>query len=1168
MNKSIKFLLWVLLPVSFMGCTGTGRNDNAPRRLELFFLGHDSKHHDSEQLADILRQAYAHEGINITYSTNPDALASEELKRYDGLIVYANHDSITSAQEKGLLDFVKSGKGFIPLHCASFCFRNSDEVVALIGGQFKNHGTGSFSAEIIKPDHPAMQGVTAFTTEWDETYVHDKLADDITVLMERVDSTHREPYTWVKEYGKGRVFYTAFGHDERTFRNPGFIQLVRSGIRWAVGEEAVKKMEAYAVAKPLYEEGRMPNYERRDPPPRYQLPLTPEESQTLTQVPIGFKLELFASEPDIRKPIAMDWDEKGRLWIVETVDYPNTVRNDKGEGDDRITICEDTDGDGKADKFTVFAEGLNIPTGFAFVNGGIVVSQAPQFLFLKDTDGDDKADVREVWIDGWGTFDTHAGPSNLLYGIDNQVWGTVGYSGFEGTIGGKPFKFGAGVYRFDGQAKHFEYLGNTTNNTWGLGFSEDFDVFISTANNEHSDFFAIPQRYYEKGNLHERGIEKIDAHYNMHVITDELRQVDVHGGFTAATGHSLYTARAFPQEYWNRIAFVSEPTGRLVHRNVLEQVGSGFKEKGDGWNILASADNWFGPVSAKVGPDGALWVLDWYNFVIQHNPTPQGFDNGAGNAYIDPLRDNTRGRIYRLVHEDAKRYKPVVLDRKRPKTLVSALKNDNLFWRLTAQRLLVELGDQSVKDDLFALIANKSVDKVNVNGAALHAIWTLHGLGLLDGSDQESLDAVVGALKHPAPGVRRAAIQTLPIAVNGMAQTLMDAGVLQDTDLRVRLAAILALSDAPSSQPIGQAIFAATQQPENVGDKWISHALLIAGAVHRQTFMDEYHQQKGHLDLSNADGSLAEQIFAGTRMKVLPLNTDRGSTIGGRQIPDLIDQEVSFVADVKSDEASAQGVLLSHGDDRNGYAVYVKEGHVYFQVNQNGRKAIIHSSEALSAAYTVKASLLTDGRMRLSLNGQQVAEGEIRGLFTETPPGTIRIGHNRQRRGGDDTDRIPNVGDYPDDFDFSGSLTNARLVIVNTKLPEVAEVGAVDGVVTIKPIVGEMKYDVTRITAKAGETLKIIFENSDHMQHNLLILKPGTLEKVGAAADELAKQPNGVELQYVPNTPDVLFNTPLVDPEGRYELVFKVPDTPGDYPFICTFPGHWRIMQGVMKVTK
>ena len=1161
-------MLLAVAAVVLWSCGGQTRDDG-PRRLELFFLGHESKHHDSEMLAGILAQEYTRDGMNITYSTDPEDLTREDLKRYDGLILYANHDSITDAQATALLDYVKSGKGFIPLHSGSYCFRNSPEVVALIGGQFKSHGGGEFSAEIVKPEHPALEGVTEFTTEWDETYVHDHIADDIEVLMERVDSTGREPYTWVKEYGKGRVFYTAFGHDERTFRNPGFLQLVKSGIRWAVGEAAVQKMDAYTIAEPTYEEARMPNYERRDPAPRYQHPLTPEESQTLAQVPVGFKLELFASEPDIQKPIAMDWDEKGRLWVVETVDYPNTVRNDNSEGDDRITILEDTDGDGKADKFTVFADKLNIPTSFTFANGGIIVAQAPEFLFLKDTDGDDVADVREVLIDGWGTYDTHAGPSHLQYGLDNKIWGTVGYSGFEGTIGGKPFQFGAGVYQFDADASNFEFLGNTSNNTWGLGFSENFDVFISTANNEHSDFFAIPARYYEKANLRERGIQKIDGHYNMHVLTKELRQVDVHGGFTAAAGHSLYTARSFPQEYWNRAAFISEPTGRLVHRHFLEQVGSGFVEKGDGWNMVASSDNWFGPVVAKVGPDGALWVSDWYNFIIQHNPTPDGFENGDGNAYIDPLRDNTKGRIYRIVHEDAKKYKPLNLNPNRPGTLVDALESDNMFWRTTAQRLLVESGDKSVAGDLQDLINDKSVDDINVNGAALHAIWTLHGLGLLDGSDEESLSTVIGALKHPAPGVRKAAVQTLPVSDANVVKEILNAGVTNDPDLRVRLATFLRLSDATPTAEIGTALFDAVQQPENVADKWVSHALLIAGAVHRQAFMDGYHQKFGHPDLSTTDGSLAERIFAGSRMTVLPLTTERGGTIAGRQIPDFADHQISFVADVKPQQMGRgplQGVLISHGANRDGYAVFIQDGKLNFQVNQRGRKTIISSTDELPRAFTVKASLLADGKMTLSVDGKQVAEGKAAGLFAAVPDGIIRFGNNRQRRYGD-APAIPNVGNYPDDFDFTGILDNGRLVIVNTQEPEAETVVAADNTVTIKAIIGEMKYDVTNFSVKAGQTVKIVFENPDHMQHNLLILKPGTFEQVGAAADELAKQPNGVEMQYIPATPDVLFSTPLVDPNDRFELTITVPSTPGDYPYMCTFPGHWRIMHGIMKVT-
>ena len=1175
MNNLNKLLLLFLVPLCLFSCSPQSKRNDGPRRIELLFLGHASRHHDSEQLAGLMSQEYFTEGINITYTNDPDDLLREDLDLFDGLILYANHDTISPAQEKALLDFVASGKGFIPLHSGSYCFRNSEEVVALIGGQFKSHGGGSFSAEIIKPDHPAMAGVTPFVTEWDETYVHVNMADDIEVLMERVDENGREPYTWVKNYGQGRVFYTAFGHDTRTFQNEGFLQLVKSGIYWAVGEQVVAKMKQFTIAQPQYEEARMPNYERRDPAPRYQLPLSPEESQTLIQVPVGFRLELFASEPDIRKPIAMEWDERGRLWVIETVDYPNTVRDDKGEGDDRIIICEDTNGDGKADKFTVFADKLNIPTAFTFANGGVIVAQAPKFLFLKDTDGDDVADVRETVFDGWGVFDTHAGPSNLRYGLDNQIWGTVGYSGFNGTVAGKEVKFSSGLYRFDVEGKDIEYLTSTSNNTWGLGFSEDFDIFASTANNEHSDFFAIPAKYYERIGLRERGIEKIDAHYNMHVLTKELRQVDVHGGFTAAAGHSLYTARAFPKEYWNRVAFINEPTGRVVHKHILEQVGSGFKEKGDGWNMVASSDNWFGPVESKVGPDGALWILDWYNFIIQHNPTPQGFDNGKGNAYIDPLRDNTRGRIYRLVYDNAPKQASFKLSKDKPSGLLKALKSDNMFWRSTAQRLIVEAGDQKIAKDLYKIIADTKVDEIGINGGALHALWALHGLGLMDGSNEEAINAALGALKHPAAGVRRAALQVLPLEKMEVLNQIDADAVLKDADLRVRLAALIRFADAPSTEAVAQAIFNAVQVEENIQDKWISHGLMIATAAHRGHFLHLYHGKFGQPALTETSGELIDRVVAGNNMAVMPLSTERRGMVNARQIPDYSNKSMIIVGEVKPNEMRrvvSEGVILSHGDNRTGYAVFVKDGKLQFHVNNKGRRTVIASTDPLPERYKFRAALLEGGKMSLSIDGKEVATGQTGGLFTELIDGFMRIGHNRQMGnfnappGTPAPKPIPNVGNYPDDFNFTGMLENARLVVVSNAVETTEIQKEAEDEIVIKAIIGEMKFDVTRFSAKAGKNLKIIFENPDHMQHNLLVLKPGSLERVGAAADALAKQANGAELQYIPASPDVLFSTPLVDPDQKHELIITVPSTPGEYPIVCTFPGHWRIMNGVMVV--
>ncbi|HZI24441.1 MAG TPA: ThuA domain-containing protein, partial [Chryseolinea sp.] len=355
------YFLMVLLSTSLICCNNAANNSRSgPRKLEILFLGHDSEHHNAAVYMPLLASTLSKEGINFTYTNNPDDLNTSNLDKYDGLMIYANHEKITPEQEKALLGFVEKGRGFIPVHCASFCFQNSPEYISLVGGQFLNHKTDSFTADIIKKDHPVVKSLNEFET-WDETYVHDKLGKDITVLMERVEDNHREPWTWVKEHGTGRVFYTAYGHDERTWSNPGFHQLMKEGILWAVGDKAKQDWETFRQEMPTLvyrDEANIPNYEKRTPAPKFQEPLSPEESKKLIQVPLGFDLELFASEPDIINPIAMEWDEKGRLWVIETVDYPNTVRDDKGSGDDRIKICEDTDGDGKMDKSTVFAEGL------------------------------------------------------------------------------------------------------------------------------------------------------------------------------------------------------------------------------------------------------------------------------------------------------------------------------------------------------------------------------------------------------------------------------------------------------------------------------------------------------------------------------------------------------------------------------------------------------------------------------------------------------------------------------------------------------------------------------------------------------------------------------------------------------------------------------------------
>lgn len=1138
--------------------------DDQPRRLEILFLGHNSKHHDSEKLAELLSQEYFKKGINITYTTNPDDLLREDLKWYDGLLLYANHDSITRSQEKALLDFVHSGKGFIPVHCASWCFRNSPEVVELVGGQFKTHQYDSFTAVIVKPDHPVLKDIPAFSTE-DETYIHDKINKDIEVLTERVEGDHHEPYTWVRNYGQGRVFYTAYGHNEKTWMNPGFLKLVYNGIVWAVGDHAKSLLDQFQVPNAKYEDARMPNYEKRDPPPQFQEPLSPEQSMRLIQVPVGFELKLFAAEPDINKPIYMNWDERGRLWIVETMDYPNMVRENKKEGRDMIKILEDTDGDGKADKFTVFADNLNIPTSFAFINGGVVVAQAPDFLFLKDTDGDDKADLRETIISGWGTFDTHAGPSNFRYGPDNTIWGTVGYSGFKGLVGdGKDtMRFSQGLYRFTADGRQLEFLGNTSNNTWGLGFSEDFDVFISTANNTHSATYTIPKRYFEMaGQGGETGIAKIESHYTMHVATKNLRQVDVHNGFTAAAGHSLYTARHYPKEFWNRIAFVNEPTGRVIHRNIIERDGSTFKEGRDGWNFVSSADDWFGPIQAEVGPDGNVWMLDWYNFIIQHNPTPQGYETGKGNAYINPIRDSIRGRIYSIRLKQSDSDQILSLDKDDAGELVKALSSTNMFWRTTAQRLLVEKGDKAVEDKLYKLVQNTTLDKIGLNAPAVHALWTLQGLKAFEGDNKAALDVAFAALKHPAAGVRRAAIQVLP-ATEATGKALIEAGVFDDKDLRVVLAAVLKNSDLPVSDALGQALFKlASIESGGAEDKWIQKALVIASGVQRQGFEKAFKASGINEKVELGKAGLIHRIMMRSTLNVVPL--PQNTNIRPDMLPDLTNRELFFTAHVElSDENGKKGVIVAHGNKTNGYAVYVdNEKKLNFQVNQDNQAVTIRTRDKVSDTFSVTAKLLKGGVLELFLNGKEVAAGKTKGLYRlPLRDEGIRIANDYRSSG------TKKAGNYDDSARNIGKVYDARL---ETLLDETqkTDMGKPDQVIELKTVQNQMKFEKTKLTVKAGTIVEIALNNIDFMQHNFLLLKPGAMEKVGAAADKLAQLPEGVSMQYVPAIPEVLYATPLINPDQVFHLKFRAPDVPGDYPFICSYPGHWRIMNGTLTVIR
>ncbi len=814
---------------------------------KILFLG-DNGHHKPQERYRQLAPVLATRGIDLTYTDSVAALNPQTLAKYDGLIVFANHTQWSPEQEKALLDYVESGKGFIPLHCASACWNGSPKYVALVGAKFASHRTDTFTVKRIAK-HPILDGCGPFTS-WDETYVHaDHNPKGRTVLEERIEKGKSEPWTWVRTQGKGRVFYTAWGHDERTWSHPGFQSLVERGIRWAVGDDPTR-CEPYVDApkltgpspdapKPEYVEAKVPFYApggrgSGEPLTKMPLSLSVEKSLPHMQYPADLEPRLFVAEPALGgKPLALAWDERGRLWVTVTVDYPNELRT-QGKGDDRIVICEDTDKDGKADRFTVFADKLSIPTSLCFARGGVIVHAPPQTLFLKDNDGDDKADVRDVLFTGWGTRDTHAGPSNLRFGLDGWIYGIVGYSGFSGRVGGVEHRFGQGIYRFKPDGSALEFLRSTSNNSWGLGFSEEGHLFGSTANGCSNVYLPIPNRYYEAVRGWSAGVlPNIATSNRFHPITENVRQVDWHGGFTSAAGHALYTARTYDRAYWNRTAFVSDPTGHLTATFHLLPVGTDFVAR-YGWNLLASTDEWTAPTVAEVGPDGNVWLIDWYAYIVQHNPTPTGFKTGKGNAYETPLRDTKHGRIYRLVKKDAKTSEFPPLGT--PEQMVTALRHDNMLWRLHAQRLLVERGKPDVLPALIKEVANVEVDAIGLTPGAIHALWTLHGLGLLDGKNAAALQAVKQALKHPSAGVRRNALLVLPRTEVG-ANLLRASFKEKESDPQVLLARLLALAEMPAQTGIGSELKALAMDGELLGDRHLPDALTAAAARHDVGFL-------------------------------------------------------------------------------------------------------------------------------------------------------------------------------------------------------------------------------------------------------------------------------------------------------------------------------------------
>jgi putative heme-binding domain-containing protein len=420
------------------------------------------------------------------------------------------------------------------------------------------------------------------------------------------------------------------------------------------------------------------------------------------EVPEGFSVEIVACEPDIINPVAMTFDHRGRIWITESIEYP---RREAGAGRDRIKILEDTDGDGRIDSVKIFAEGLNIPSGIAVGHGGVWVANSPDILFMQDTDGDDRADKIETVVTGFGRDDTHELPNSLTWGPDGYLYGLNGVFNYSHVKqDDREYKFTCALFRIHPRTRKFELFCEGTSNPWGVAWDPLGNAFVSACVIDHLWHLTETGYYIRQGGPYPPFVSKIGS------IVDHLHQQ------RAYCGLHYFDSHAYPAEYRDRL-YMGNIHGNCLNVDRLERAGSTYFSHGEP-DFLQANDSWFMPVVQKTGPDGCLYVLDWYDRYHCYqdaNRDPQGIDR-------------LKGRLYRIRYQDTPRAKPFDLSTESNEQLLARLSSTNVFYRDLAQRMIVERGNAAPIAELQKFV----LDDAQPIKYRLHALWSLVSLGPLE----------------------------------------------------------------------------------------------------------------------------------------------------------------------------------------------------------------------------------------------------------------------------------------------------------------------------------------------------------------------------------------------------------------------------------------------------
>ena len=1101
--------------------------------------------------------------------------------------------------------------------------------------------------------------------------------------------------------------------------------------------------------------------------------LSGEEAIQKMTVAKNLEVTLFASEkefPALEKPVQMQFDNKGRLWVAVWPSYPHWKPGEKR--DDKLLIFEDTDGDGKADKVTVFADGLNCPTGFEFYNGGVLVAQAPDLIFLKDTKGTGKADVRQRVLHGLDSADSHHTANSFVLDPGGALYfqeGTFHHTQVETPYGPPVRCANAGVYRYEPRSQKFDaYVTYGFANPHGHVFDrwgQDIVVDGTGANPYHAALFSghldFPQKH---------------AHPPQ-VYPQRTRP---------CPGMEYLSSKHFPAEFQGNLLVANVIGFQGILRYKIEDKGASFAGT-EAEPILYSSDPNFRPSDLKVGPDGAVWFIDWQNPIIGH----------LQHAIRDPSRDRTHGRIYRITYKGRPLAKAAKIAGASIEELLKLLEAPEDRVRYRAR---IELGSRD--SDKVVAAVNKWVAGLDKTSAdhehhMLEALWAHQYQNVVDvdllkrmlGSKEfraraaatrvlcywrdripgaldlllklaadpeprvrleavraasffkvpEAIEVVLVAEQLPSdvyldfvrgetrkaldPLVQKALSEKKPIAFKTPAGTRYVLKSVSTDDLlkmkrdhnvylemlfrkgirdEFRREALAGLAKIEKTSPLGVLLASIQRQDDQPGARDES---VVFDLVRLLTSRSAAELKEGRADIEKmatkaktpvtrelgfvaliaADGgvdrawqlalksttSLRDLVDAmplvrdpGQRASLYPkvasllqgLPKEIGPVKNGKrtfgryvriELPGrkktLTLAEVEVYSDGKNvarsgkakQKNTAFGGEASRAIDGNKSNKYGDGGQTHtlentsspwwevdlgkevpinavviynrgegFEKRLNGftlkvldanRAVVVQKQKQPAPKESVRYEISSASPERIIRRAAMNALASVRGQEAETFKALVPFA----KKDGDRhaalqaLQRIP-VKHWPQEETkplLDSLLEYVRKVPVQQRtspevldalqlcdslaslLPlkearavrkELGELGV--RVVRVGTVVEQMIYDKERLVVKAGKPVEILFENTDLMPHNFVITQPGAMAEVGEQAEAEATQPGALERNYVPRSRKILLSSRLLQPREAQKLGFIAPSKPGVYPYVCTYPGHWRRMHGALYV--